>query len=460
MLHPGRARSRGGARIGSRPPGGAGASRQPGRHRRGADARGGPIFDELRLVRLGLANYWGYNPYTFMAAEPRFAVSGALGLVPGPWSRRCTKRASRSSSTRPLNHTAEDGPCYGPTRRCAAWTTPPTTDSTPSDQSRYLDWTWLRQLPEPGASARAPAGAWTALRHWAALGRRRFPVRPSYHHSDATGVASFLSDAPLLPGPGARSRCGPVSRSIAEPWDLGPGRLSPRGSSPPPSAMWNDRYRDCCAPFLAGDEAVLPELAGRPPGSADLYEAAAGHRSSVNTDHQPRRFHAGRPGQPTPTRHNEANGEQNRDGHHDNLSANHSVEGATDDPSIRVARARQRRNLLATLLLGPRHADDPHGRRDGGARRRATTTPTARTTRLSWLAWPEAADQDFTLNHFLRAADRAASCRRCAKPGSCMANGATRRACRRHLARGRRPHHGAPGLAGPGAAQPRPDACG
>ena len=119
-----------------------------------------------------------------------------------------------------------------------------------------------------------------ALRHWAALGVDgfRFDLAPSLGR-DRDG--EFRPDAAAAPG----DRAGPVLgrlKVIAEPWDLGPDGYR-QGQFPPPFAMWNDRYRDCVRRFWRGDEAVLPELAGRLLGSADLYEAA-GRRPQVSVN--------------------------------------------------------------------------------------------------------------------------------------------------------------------------------
>ncbi len=137
---------------------------------------------------------------------------------------------------------------------------------------------------------------------------------------------------------------------IAEPWDIGPGgyRLGGHG---PGWAEWNDRFRDTLRSFWKGDEGQLPELTTRLVGSADLF-AHQGRRAwaSVNfaaahdgfTLHDTVSYNE---------KHNEANGEGNRDGHSHNLSWNCGVEGPADDPLIRALRQRQKRNMLATVLL-------------------------------------------------------------------------------------------------------------
>src|SRR5215475_11906219 len=137
---------------------------------------------------------------------------------------------------------------------------------------------------------------------------------------------------------------------IAEPWDCGPGGYQV-GRFSPGWAEWNDRYRDTVRAYWKGDEGKLPELAARLTASADLFDKRGRKPwASVN-------FITAHDGFTLndlvsyDDKHNEANGEENRDGHAHNLSHNYGVEGPTDDRAIQVVRLRQMRNLLATLLL-------------------------------------------------------------------------------------------------------------
>jgi glycogen operon protein len=137
---------------------------------------------------------------------------------------------------------------------------------------------------------------------------------------------------------------------IAEPWDCGPGGYQV-GRFSPGWAEWNDRYRDTVRAYWKGDEGKLPELASRLTASADLFNKRGRKPwASVN-------FIAAHDGFTLndlvsyDDKHNEANGEENRDGHSHNLSWNHGAEGATDDPQIQALRFRQMRNMLATLVL-------------------------------------------------------------------------------------------------------------
>ena len=142
---------------------------------------------------------------------------------------------------------------------------------------------------------------------------------------------------------------------IAEPWDIGPGGYQ-LGGFPAPWLEWNDRYRDRVRRFWRGDAHMLGDFATALAGSSDVYPPPA--TRSVN-------FIAAHDGFTLADlvayrhKHNQANGEQNRDGHDDNLSWNNGVEGPTDDPAIRAERDRDRRALLATLFAsrGTHHAD-------------------------------------------------------------------------------------------------------
>ena len=150
---------------------------------------------------------------------------------------------------------------------------------------------------------------------------------------------------------------------IAEPWDVGEGGYQV-GNFPVLWAEWNGKYRDSVRAFWKGDEGLMAEIAYRLTGSSDLYEND-GRRpyASIN-------FITAHDGFTLNDlvsyndKHNEANGEDNRDGDDNNISWNHGVEGPTDDPEIIELRERQKRNFLATLLLLAGRADALRRRRD------------------------------------------------------------------------------------------------
>ena len=138
---------------------------------------------------------------------------------------------------------------------------------------------------------------------------------------------------------------------IAEPWDCGPGGYQV-GRFPPGWAEWNDRFRDTVRAFWKGDEGVAAELATPPARLAPTCSHARGRRPGrASTSSPPTTASRSHDLVTYNEQHNEANGEDNRDGHTDNRSWNCGVEGPTDDPEVLALRARQKRNLLATLLL-------------------------------------------------------------------------------------------------------------
>jgi glycogen operon protein len=172
---------------------------------------------------------------------------------------------------------------------------------------------------------------------------------------------------------------------IAEPWDIGPGGYQV-GGFPPGWAEWNDRYRDTVRRYWRGDAGMLPELAARIRASADLFDHR-GRRPWATVN-----FITAHDGFTLADlvsyneKHNEANQEDNRDGHTENLSFNFGVEGPTDDPAIRAQREQQKRNLLALLLLSQGTpmllAGDEIGRSQQG-----NNNAYCQDNGLNWLDW-------------------------------------------------------------------------
>ena len=179
---------------------------------------------------------------------------------------------------------------------------------------------------------------------------------------------------------------------IAEPWDVGPGGYQ-LGAYPPPFSEWNDKFRDEVRRFWRGDGGMVPALANRITGSAVQFDHdARPATTSVN-------FITAHDGFTLldlvsyKDKHNLPNGEDNRDGHSDNLSDNLGVEGPSDDPKITAARTQRRRNLMATLLLSQGTpmilaGDELGNTQDGNNNAYCQDNPT------TWLDW-DAADPDF-----------------------------------------------------------------
>ncbi|MFT5759771.1 MAG: isoamylase, partial [Alteromonadaceae bacterium] len=174
---------------------------------------------------------------------------------------------------------------------------------------------------------------------------------------------------------------------IAEPWDIGPGGYQ-LGAFPAPWSEWNDRYRDTIRRFWRGDKGLLPEFARRIHGSSDIFEHSGRQPfASINflCSHDGNTLHDLVSYQ---DRHNEANGENNRDGHSDNFAHNHGIEGETSDKDIQALRLRQIKNMLATLMLSQGVpmllAGDELGRSQKG-----NNNAYCQDNALNWLSWQE-----------------------------------------------------------------------
>jgi isoamylase len=179
---------------------------------------------------------------------------------------------------------------------------------------------------------------------------------------------------------------------IAEPWDVGDGGYQV-GGFPPLWTEWNGKYRDTVRDFWRGEPASLGEFASRFTGSSDLYEID-GRRpiASIN-------FVTAHDGFTLTDlvsyneKHNDANGESNRDGESHNRSWNHGVEGATDDPEIVALRERQKRNFLATLLLSQGVPMLSHGD-ELGRTQQGNNNVYCQDSELSWVDWADARNHD------------------------------------------------------------------
>ncbi len=341
-------------------------------------------IDERHLVPLGLHNGWGYNPVTFMALDPRLAPGGIADL-------RAAVQALHAAGIGVIldvvfNHSGESD-ALGPTlslRGLAARHIYRHADGALVNDSGCgntiaCDHPMVRQMIRD------------SLRHFvqaAGVDGFRFDLAPILGRT----VAGFDPQSALLrelaADPWLADRV-----MIAEPWDIGPGgyRL---GQFPENWLEWNDRYRDDVRRFWRGDAGAMGPLATRLAGSSDLFAGA--HSRTVN-------FLAAHDGFTLADlvaheqRHNLANGEQNRDGHGENLSWNNGVEGASDDPAVQAARGRDVRALLATLFASRGTllltAGDEFGRSQRG-----NNNAYAQDNGLTWLDW---AGRDTALEDFV-----------------------------------------------------------
>jgi glycogen operon protein len=300
--------------------------------------------DDRHLVQSGLVNYWGYNTIGFFAPDPRYLATGFIADF-----KTAVMRLHEAGIEVILdvvyNHTGE-GNHLGPTL-CFRGIDNLSYYRLESDKRFYTDYTGTGNtlnLDHP----RVLQLVMDSLRYWVQemhVDGFRFDLAPTLGRRQG----EFARDSSFF----AAIRQDPLLaqvKLIAEPWDVGPGGYQ-LGGFPPGWAEWNAGYRDTVRRFWKGEQGVVAELASRLAGSSDIF-GHAGRRpwASVN-------FIAAHDGFTLTDlvsyndKHNDANGEGNRDGHNANFSWNCGAEGPTNDPEIIALRDRQKRNLLATLLL-------------------------------------------------------------------------------------------------------------
>ncbi len=345
------------------------------------------FVDEPHLIRKGLVNYWGYNPVNWFMVEPRYAAS-AIPLA----ELRQAVAALQEAGIEVLldvvyNHTGE-GDALGPCLACRGLDNRSYYRFDPGAAGGYANLTGCGNTVD-ASHPRVLQLIMDSLRYWVevvGVDGFRFDLaatlgREPMGFDQGAGFFDCLKQDPLLA----------TVRLIAEPWDMGPEGYRMGGFGPGWSE-WNDRFRDVVRGFWRGDEGLLPELAARLLGSADLFEHQ-GRRpwSSIN-------FVAAHDGFTLADlvaheeKHNEANLEANGDGNGYNLSWNNGVEGPSDDPAVIAARARDARNLLATLFLGQGTVMLGMGD-ELGRTQRGNNNAYCQDNTLSWLDWATA-DQE------------------------------------------------------------------
>jgi len=303
------------------------------------------FIDEYHLAERDLRNFWGYNSVGFFAPMQRYARHDSVAEF------RDMVRALHDTGFEVIldvayNHSGE-GNHLGPTLVFRGIDNRTYYRTEPHDHGAYINDTGCGNTLNLD-HIRVRKLILDSLEYWATdmgvdgfrfdlatiLGRRADGFSPTHP------LLSDISNHPSLR----------KTKLIAEPWDPGPGGYQ-LGQFPPRWAEWNDRYRDTVRQFWRGDDGKSGELAMRLRGSADLFESTQRRPlASVNFV----TAHDGFTLRDTVTyedRHNEANGEENRDGHSHNYSRNYGVEGETDDAFINSLRRRQRLNMMATLLL-------------------------------------------------------------------------------------------------------------
>ncbi|TVR66966.1 MAG: glycogen debranching enzyme GlgX, partial [Gemmatimonadales bacterium] len=348
------------------------------------------FLDPHHLVEQGLRNYWGYDTLGYFAPDLRYASS------PNPEGAvREFKEMVRSLHRAGIevildvvyNHTGE-GNHFGPTLSFKGIDNRSYYRLVADDLRYYMDYTGTGNtlnLPEP----RVVQLIMDSLRYWVTqmgVDGFRFDLAAALARElyDVNMLAPFfqmVQQDPVLAG----------VKLIAEPWDVGPGGYQV-GNFPPGWAEWNGQYRNTVRDYWRGSEAKLGEFALRLTGSPDLYqENRRRPRSSINfvTAHDGFTL---RDLVSYNHKHNEANLEGNQDGTDDNRSWNHGVEGPTDDPEISRLRARQQRNMLATLFFS-QGIPMLLGGDELGRTQRGNNNAYCQDNETSWFDW-EGADHD------------------------------------------------------------------
>src|SRR5215469_11580961 len=301
------------------------------------------------LVERGLTNYWGYNTIGLFAPQQAYAAATAPHGHVAEF-KAMVKTLHQAGIEVILdvvyNHTAE-GAELGPTLSFRGIDNAAYYRLSDDNPAVYLDYTGCgntMNLSHP----RVLQMVMDSLRHWVTsfhVDGFRFDLgvtlgREAHGFDPGSGFFDALRQDPVLAN----------VKLIAEPWDVGPGGYQ-LGNHPPGFAEWNDQFRDVVRRFWRGDAGQRPAIAARLAGSADIF-ARHGRRpwASVNCVAS----HDGFTLQDAVSyveRHNEANGEANRDGHPANFTSNWGVEGATDDASITSLREDIKRAMLATVFL-------------------------------------------------------------------------------------------------------------
>jgi len=347
------------------------------------------------LLQKGLSNYWGYSTLAFFAPEPRYLAAGSCNDL-----RMAIRRLHAAGIEVILdvvfNHTCE-GNEMGPT---LSWRG---LDNAAyyrlsEDKRRYFDDTGTGNTLDLSRPA-VMQMVLDSLRWWARSYRVdgfRFDLCATLGrdaHNAFSTHASFFNTLRQDP------ELAPL-KMIAEPWDVGPDGYQ-LGHHPPGFAEWNDRYRDAVRRYWRGDSGMRPELASRLSGSADLFGSASRRPwASVNYVAS----HDGMTLQDLVSyshKHNEANGEENRDGQGDDHSADWGAEGQTPDPAIVERRERVKRSMLLTVFgsLGTPMllAGDEFGRTQQG-----NNNAYCQDNAVSWVDWKLAAsDSGATLIRFV-----------------------------------------------------------
>jgi len=350
---------------------------------------------DAHLVERGLRNYWGYNSIGFFAPHNEYASSGDLGEQVQEF-KSMVKELHAADIEVILdvvyNHTAE-GNHLGPILSFKGIDNQAYYRLVGDDPFYYYDTTGTGNSLNM-ANPHTLQLIMDSLRYWVTemhVDGFRFDLAATlarqFHEVDKlSAFFDLVQQDPIV---------GRV-KLIAEPWDLGEGGYQV-GNFPPNWSEWNGKYRDTVRDYWRGQHATLAELASRLTGSSDLYfKDTRAPSASIN-------FVTAHDGFTLKdlvsynNKHNEANGEENRDGETHNRSWNCGVEGPTNAAAVRALRARQQRNFLATLLLS-QGVPMILGGDEIGRTQRGNNNAYCQDNELSWFDWEQVDEEllDFT----------------------------------------------------------------
>ena len=344
---------------------------------------------EPHLLEKGLSNYWGYSTIGFFAPDSRFATTSDGGQVR---EFQTMVKGLHDAGIEVIldvvyNHTAEGGP-LGPTYAFRGIDNQAYYHAPVDDPGAYVDFTGCGNT----FAASHPRGLQLildSLRYWVEVMHVdgfRFDLAPALGRNGGgevePAVFAAIQQDPTLA----------QVKLIAEPWDLGHGGYMV-GNFPPGWAEWNGKYRDTVRRFWRGEAEQRGQLGYRLSGSSDLYGGDRPRSPSASVNFVT--CHDGftlKDMVSYERKHNEANGEQNRDGCNENYSRNWGAEGATLDPLVLSLRRRAQRNLLATLAFSQGvpmlNMGDELGRSQGG-----NNNAYCQDNPISWLDWELSAEQ-------------------------------------------------------------------
>lgn len=345
------------------------------------------FFDEPFLTNKNLTNYWGYNTIGFFIPSAKYChnedISDFKKLV-----ETYHKLGIEIILDVVYNHTAE-GSELGPTLSFKGIDNASYYRLKPEDKRFYENFSGCGNTLDI-SHPRVLQMVMDSLRYWVEImgvDGFRFDLAPvlgrtNPHFCQTSHFFSALRQDPILS----------KVKLIAEPWDIGNGGYQ-LGRFPNSWLEWNDRFRDTCRRFWRGDNGLLPEFARRLHGSNDIFEKPSRRPSaSVNliTSHDGYTLHDLVTYE---ERHNEANGENNCDGHGSNFSCNFGVEGETNSIAINQLRLQQKRNLLATLFISQGTPLLLAGDEFNNSQR-GNNNAYCQDNEISWMDWDKLSDND------------------------------------------------------------------